>query len=207
MAAEAGTQNGMLVGPLPPKSGGNGSTPRRLPGGERVEEHDRGEPVMQRRRHLLAAAAVAGACAMPDAPAAQGSTQAALEAFAATLTAHDIAAFGDLLADYYINHQISAAVASPPDLTAKQATTALFAARLRGLPDLSVSIEASVAAGDTGAASFVYVGTHTAPYLGVAPTGRRLRFTSCDIFRVRDGRIVEHWGMGDVAGILAQLRS
>ena len=36
--------------------------------------------------------------------------------------------------------------------------------------------------------------------------GGALRFTSCDIFRVRDGRIVEHWGMGDIAGVLAQLR-
>lgn len=75
------------------------------------------------------------------------------------------------------------------------------------MPDLKVTIEASVANGDTAAASFVYEGTHTGDYLGVAPTGRRLRFTSCDIFRVADGKIVEHWGMGDIAGIMAQLKS
>jgi predicted SnoaL-like aldol condensation-catalyzing enzyme len=34
-----------------------------------------------------------------------------------------------------------------------------------------------------------------------------LRFTSCDIFRVRDGLIAEHWGVGDIAGTLAQLKS
>jgi predicted SnoaL-like aldol condensation-catalyzing enzyme len=34
-----------------------------------------------------------------------------------------------------------------------------------------------------------------------------LRFTSCDIFRVADGKIAEHWGMGDIAGTLAQLKS
>ena len=45
-----------------------------------------------------------------------------------------------------------------------------------------------------------------ARYLGIALTGRRLRFTSCDIFRVRQGLIIEHWGMGDIAGILVQLR-
>ena len=43
--------------------------------------------------------------------------------------------------------------------------------------------------------------------LGVAPTGKRLRFTSCDIFRVADGKIAEHWGMGDIAGVLAQIKS
>jgi predicted SnoaL-like aldol condensation-catalyzing enzyme len=29
---------------------------------------------------------------------------------------------------------------------------------------------------------------------------------SCDIFRLADGKIAEHWGMGDIAGVLAQLR-
>ena len=63
------------------------------------------------------------------------------------------------------------------------------------MPDLKATIEASLASGDRAAASFVYEGTQTREYPGVAPTGRRLRFTSCDIFRVADGRIVEHWGM------------
>ena len=45
-----------------------------------------------------------------------------------------------------------------------------------------------------------------ARYVGIAPTGRPLRFTSCDIFRVKNGQCAEHWGMGDIAGVLAQLR-
>ncbi len=82
---------------------------------------------------------------------------------------------------------------------------AFFAARLKGLPDLKVSIETTVAEGGRVAASFVYEGTHEGLYYGVEPTGKRLHFTSCDIFRVAGGRIVEHWGMGDIAGIVAQL--
>src|ERR1700693_13956 len=83
---------------------------------------------------------------------------------------------------------------------------AFFQARLTGVPDLRVSIETSLAAGDKAAASFVYEGAHGGVYYGVAPTGRPMRFTSCDIFRVRDGRIAEHWGMSDIAGALAQLK-
>ena len=60
---------------------------------------------------------------------------------------------------------------------------------------------------DKVAASFVYSGTHGGTYFGIAPTGRPLRFTSCDIFLVRNGLIAEHWGMGDIAGVLAQLRT
>ena len=131
----------------------------------------------------------------------------AVQQFAATLNAHDIGAFAALFADNYINHQASAAAPAPSDAgEAKQLTVAYFAARLRGLPDLRVTIEAMVATQDKAAASFVYEGTHNGLYLGFEPTGRRLRFTSCDIFALRDGRIAEHWGMGDIAGVIAQLK-
>lgn len=73
------------------------------------------------------------------------------------------------------------------------------------MTDLKVSIESMVAQGDRVAASFVYQGTHNCVYLGVQPTGKSIRFTSCDIFRIQDGLICEHWGMGDIAGVLAQL--
>jgi len=94
----------------------------------------------------------------------------------------------------------------PPGVPAKRGTVGFFAARLKGLPDLKVSIETMVAAGDRFAASFVYEGTHQGVLLGVEPTGKRLRFTSCDIFRVEGGKIAEHWGMGDIAGQLAQMK-
>jgi steroid delta-isomerase-like uncharacterized protein len=130
-----------------------------------------------------------------------------ITAFAKTLSAHDIEAFAALFADDYVNHQISAAAPKPAAGTAaKQATVGFFAARLKGLPDLSVAIEASLASGDMAAASFVYTGTHKGVYFGIAPTEKPLRFTSCDIFRIRDGKIAEHWGMGDIAGVLAQLK-
>jgi len=130
-----------------------------------------------------------------------------VEQFAATLSAHDIKAFAALFAENYINHQVSAAAPTPPDAKeAKQLTMASFAARLQGLPDLSVKIEAMVANDEQAAASFVYEGTHRGLYLGVEPTGRRLRFTSCDIFAIREGKIAEHWGMGDIAGVIAQLK-
>jgi steroid delta-isomerase-like uncharacterized protein len=161
---------------------------------------------MQRRQFLSSAALVAAAAAIPDAAEAEDAG-AVVERFAAALSAHDMAAFADLFAEDYVNHQRSAAAPAPPaGKSPKQATLAFFQARLTGVPDLRVSIETSLAAGDKAAASFVYEGAHGGVYYGVAPTGRPMRFTSCDIFRVRDGRIAEHWGMGDIAGVLAQLK-
>ena len=161
---------------------------------------------MQRRQFLSSAAFVAAAAAIPDVAEAEDAG-AVIERFAAALSAHDMSAFADLYAEDVVNHQRSAAAPAPPaGKSPKQATLAFFQARLTGIPDLRVSIETMVASGDKAAASFVYEGAHGGVYYGVAPTGRPLRFTSCDILRVRDGRIVEHWGMGDIAGVLAQLK-
>jgi predicted SnoaL-like aldol condensation-catalyzing enzyme len=171
------------------------------------------EEKMNRRHFIAAASTAAGAHAMP-AIAQESGAKSLPERFAATLSAHDIPSFAALFADDYVNHQVSAAAAAaapppppPPDKSPKQATVGFFAARLAGIPDLKVAVEATVASNDMVAASFIYTGTHGGTYFGVAPTGRSLRFTSCDIFRVKNGQCAEHWGMGDIAGILAQLRA
>jgi predicted ester cyclase len=159
-----------------------------------------------RRRTLIAGAALLGAAPL-IARAAKAADISIVERFAATLSAHDLDAFAALFAEGYVNHQVSAAAPPrPAGLSQKAATVAFFAARLKGLPDLKVSIEASLAEGDLAAASFAYEGTHQGLYYGFQPTQKRIVFTSCDIFRVTDGQIVEHWGMGDIAGVVAQLK-
>jgi predicted ester cyclase len=163
---------------------------------------------MDRRLMITAAAIAAAARVLPAAAQEPAGPRLLAERFAATLSAHDLPAFAALFAEDYVNHQVSAAAPPPPaDKTQKQASVAFFAARLAGIPDLKVAIEALVVNQDQFAASFVNTGTHSGPLFGIAPTGRALRFSSCDIFRVRGGQLVEHWGMGDIAGVLAQIRS
>jgi steroid delta-isomerase-like uncharacterized protein len=161
------------------------------------------------RRSMMTGAALAGSTlALPAVAQDADASLSVVKRFAATLSAHDVAAFAALFADDYVNHQASAAAPPPAAGKApKQATVDFFAARRVGIPDLQVAVEAVVASPEKVAASFVYTGTHGGPLFGVAPTGRRLRFSSCDIFALRNGLIVEHWGMGDIAGVLAQIRS
>ena len=113
------------------------------------------------RRALFGAIALGG---LATAAVAQTATPRSLaERFAATLEAHDIEAFAALFAADYRNHQMSAAAPAPAgSLSEKQGTVGFFQARLRGIPDLKVSIEALVAGDDRAAASFVYTGTHRA---------------------------------------------
>lgn len=62
-----------------------------------------------------------------------------------------------------------------------------------------------VAEGELVAEHFIASGTHTGPLFGVARTGATLTLAGINLFRVRDGRIVERWGCLDELGMLRQL--
>ena len=48
-------------------------------------------------------------------------------------------------------------------------------------------------------------GTHAGHGLGIEPTGRRFEAEQMHVIRVADGRIAEHWGVRDDAGMMRQL--
>lgn len=70
-------------------------------------------------------------------------------------------------------------------------------------PDLRFTVADIAEDGETVWVRAEATGTHTGPFLG-PPTGREVRFTVIDVATVRDGRIVEHWGVPDRFAILAQ---
>jgi steroid delta-isomerase-like uncharacterized protein len=74
-------------------------------------------------------------------------------------------------------------------------------------PDLHVAFEDIIAEGDRVVVRGTWTGTHSAPWLGVPATGRRVRFSGVVIWRVPDGRIAERWGQLDVHGLLGQLEA
>ncbi len=73
-------------------------------------------------------------------------------------------------------------------------------------PDVQMTVVELIAEGDKVVGRFTCSGTHLGEWLGHAPTGRR--FEAVDevyIFRVREGRIVNAWGLEDTLGRLEQL--
>jgi predicted ester cyclase len=48
-------------------------------------------------------------------------------------------------------------------------------------------------------------GTHTGPYLGHPPTGRRFTVRNVQVLGFRDGKASDRWGSTDEMGILQQL--
>jgi len=50
-----------------------------------------------------------------------------------------------------------------------------------------------------------YYGTHEGDFLGIAPTHRKIHFETVDVMRVRDGKITDHWGTGNLFSLMQQL--
>lgn len=71
-------------------------------------------------------------------------------------------------------------------------------------PDFHLAIDDILAADDKVWLRMTGTGTNSGPYMG-PPTGKTIRVTVMDVIRVRDGKIVEHWGVPDRFAVLAQL--
>lgn len=74
-------------------------------------------------------------------------------------------------------------------------------------PDLRIDVDDLFAEGDRVVTRLTLRGTHQGPFRGIAPTGRRVRFTAIRIYRIADGAIVESWANQDSLGLLGQLQS
>lgn len=65
--------------------------------------------------------------------------------------------------------------------------------------------EARIAQGEWMAAFGRQEATHSGPFMGIAPTGRRVEIRYMDFWRVKDGRIADNWVSVDFAHVMRQL--
>lgn len=73
------------------------------------------------------------------------------------------------------------------------------------IPDMTLPIEDVVAEGDRVLVRLRVRGTHGGDLLGVPATGRAIDIAVMDLFRIGDGRLVEHWALLDNLGLLRQV--
>lgn len=73
-------------------------------------------------------------------------------------------------------------------------------------PDWNEHVDDIIAEGDKVVIRFTSTGAQRGAFGGVAPTGRKVKISEIAIFRLADGKIVEQWGMPDIAGLMAQLK-
>ncbi len=72
-------------------------------------------------------------------------------------------------------------------------------------PDLQATVEGQVAEGDIVVTWYRATATHAGELQGVKATHRQLHLSGVNIQRIRDGRIVEHWGGANTLEALFEL--
>lgn len=80
----------------------------------------------------------------------------------------------------------------------------IFMAFVASAPGSHV-VEDLIAEGDKVVGRITANGTHEGELLGVPRTGKQIRMTGMTIWRIANGKIVEHWSEIDVAGLLQQM--
>jgi predicted ester cyclase len=70
---------------------------------------------------------------------------------------------------------------------------------------VQIIIEDMIAEGDKVVTRYMSTGMDTGGFMDRAPTGKQVRFTAIQIFRMVDGKIVESWANRDDLGVLQQL--
>jgi steroid delta-isomerase-like uncharacterized protein len=73
-----------------------------------------------------------------------------------------------------------------------------FAAALQaGFSDYRGEIVEIVAEGDKVVVRTQWSGTQDGPFLGLPPSGNKVRFATADFFRIEGGKLAEHWDVVD----------
>jgi C-1 hydroxylase len=113
----------------------------------------------------------------------------------------DYAELERLVAADIVNHD--APPGFPPGLEGATFGHKMFKA---SFPDSRHEITLLFGEGDLVTVANTTQATHTGePFLGVPTTGCQVRVEAISVYRIRDGKAVEHWGLNDGMSLMMQL--
>jgi steroid delta-isomerase-like uncharacterized protein len=115
-------------------------------------------------------------------------------------TKGDLGAVDAFLAEDFVNHDPPFGATS--DREGMRGASAMFRA---AFPDWRSDVSLLIGEGDLVVEQFTAGGTQRNEIMGAPATGRTVTLRGIQIFRVREGRIVERWGRLDDLGLLSQL--
>ncbi len=126
--------------------------------------------------------------------------QVARRIFEEVMNRGDFSVADQLVLDCYRHHP------SPPGLPGGvQGFCAITAMYRAGFPDLQTVVEDVIGEGDRVAIRFSGTGTHDGEFMGIVPTGRKIRATGMAWFRFEDGKVAEEWSELNTLEILLEI--
>ena len=112
---------------------------------------------------------------------------------------HNLDLVDRFMHDDYVQHN--------PDLPKGKAGFIEFhVAFFSAIPDVFPSINQMLAEDDLVWVYNTISGTHTGEgFLGLPPTGNKIKYDVVDMFRLRDGKLSEHWDVADTKALFSQV--
>lgn len=108
-----------------------------------------------------------------------------------------------LLADDFVNH------GAIPGAQGRDAIPRLFGILWKAMPDLKWKLEDVIAEGDRVVSRVTMTGTQTGPlefkHAAIPATGREVVTEQLHVFRIANGKAIEHWLGRDDIGFMRQL--
>lgn len=117
--------------------------------------------------------------------------------FDEVINQRNLAALGQFVSPNAVNHTV------PDGLP--QAPNQFLGLHLGAFPDLKITVEDLLVDGDKVVARVSYRGTHQGAFMGIPPTGKQVTGMGINIFRIANGKLVEHWGLTDRISALRQM--
>ena len=127
-------------------------------------------------------------------------SKAVFQKFVDGLNAKDADAIGQIMSANFIDHDLP-----PGQEPGIEGMVAMMRGFFAAFPDLKVTIDQLIAEGDLVAAAMTTEGTQTGDFMGIPASGKKISITEMHMFRVVDGKAVEHWGVSDAMGMMQQL--
>ncbi len=106
----------------------------------------------------------------------------------------------ELLADDFVAHTWPSTTGDP-----KADLKAAIDRAAKGLSDPAFTIDDLIGEADQVAARLTTAATQTGEFMGMPPSGKRYEIEEIHWFRLRDGKVVEHWHQFDQMGMMKQL--
>jgi predicted ester cyclase len=119
---------------------------------------------------------------------------------------HDLAFADEVIHPRFVNHYRPEGQAIRSTERPAGGFQAFYGGLLRAFPDATMEINEQLAERDLVATRKTLRGTHLGELWDLPPTGNRVEFEFIDIFRVADGKLIEHWTSMDLAALRTQMR-
>ena len=112
---------------------------------------------------------------------------------------HNLAVIDELFSSDFVDHSAMA------DLPGSEGVKKFFSMMFAAFPDMRFIIHRQLAEGDQVATHKTFHGTHLGVLMGIPATGKQVSIEAMDIYTIQEGKMTDHWSVGDWLGMLQQL--